>query len=352
METNKRGAGISRRAALGLGLGGMTALLTACQTAKSAELPALPRADALSADQRELLSAARREGTVTLYSSNDPSVVDNIVAAMDHYDIKVDFQRLNSAPLAQRYSAEAQAGKVVADVIVTGDPMFADDAGANGWLAGIGSLPALAEWPARFKTDHYPILSVNPYCLGLNTELTDGTPREWTYAVDPKWEGQLVMANPATTGTVNLAAWNLLRERYGDDFLRQVGARKPNLFDSATSAMQQVAAGAGAVFMLSSVVSVQAMKKLGAPVAAVVPADAPTTGIESAACVSAKAPHPNAARFLLNFFMTGPGQKILNPVSSSPADAPGTPALPAKFVRPDYTKAKANKSRLLKLLDA
>ena len=55
-------------------------------------------------------------------------------------------------PLGQRYSAEADAGKVVADTgTVVSDVVFMDEAVSK--LAKIDSLPALAEWPRNQRNE-------------------------------------------------------------------------------------------------------------------------------------------------------------------------------------------------------
>ena len=58
--------------------------------------------------------------------------------------------------------------------------------------------------------------------------------------------------------------------------------------------------------------------------------------------VSARADHPNAARLVLNFFLSPDGQQMLNQNGYSPLPGlPGVSVLPDDYVAVDQTKAKA-----------
>lgn len=339
---------ISRRASLGLGAGlGLSAILAACSRPSAAVDPSN-----LSSELQSLAEAAQKEGTVTYYTSNDQSVVDQLVQAMDSFEIDMQVQRLNSGPLAQRYTAEAQAGKFVGDVVAIGDPLFAASALKEGWFAPIGDVPGVDSWPEQFTNDGYAIISINPYGLGFNTEKVTTKPDDWEFALDSKWANQVMMTDIRTGGPVGTAAWQVLQNQYGDDFLESFAALKPRLYDSATPAAQQLSAGAGSLFMLCSAVTTAQLIDQGAPLGNLIPDEVPTTGIETAACISAKTDHPNAAKFLLAFLLSDQGQKILNSASSSPNNAPETAALPKSFVRPDYDAATddAKKQKIVKLL--
>jgi iron(III) transport system substrate-binding protein len=352
VRTNEYTSGrpLSRRAALrGLGLGGAAVLLGGCGGGGSGSGSA--STTPLTAHEQELLDAAQNEGTVTLYTSTEQSIIDNLVQAVaDRYDIMLQFQRLNSSQLGQRYTAEAEVGNVVADIALTGDQALGDAFAEKGLLAPISSVPAVAEWPADFTTDFSVILSINPYSMGINTNLVTERPQDWTFLLDPRWNGQIISVDLNNVGLVAFAAWDMLRREYGDDFLRGVGAQRLRLYDSGPSTVQQLAAGAGAIYVPCSLTQAASMTAQDAPVEGVLPANAPITGVESPAFLSANAPNPNAAKLLLTFLVSPDGQKILNQVASSPNNTPGTPALPQRYVRPDFASTAAAKDELIQLL--
>jgi len=65
------------------------------------------------------VDAAKKEGTLTLYTDQPPATDDATVKAFkDAYGIDVQYVALNSVPIQQRYSTEAQAGVFAADVLI------------------------------------------------------------------------------------------------------------------------------------------------------------------------------------------------------------------------------------------
>jgi iron(III) transport system substrate-binding protein len=87
----------------------------------------------------------------------------------------------------------------------------------------------------------------------------------------------------------------------------------------------------------------------GAPIKEVTPAR--TTGVETMSAVTAGAPHPNAAKLVLNYMLTPEGQAVLNADSTSPLpNIPGTRPLPAQYVSPPIAEAAAQADQLVSLL--
>ncbi len=349
----------SARAGVTLAACGLAAAvaLTACgspapaaSTSSSSTNLVTGEAEAWNVPQ-DLVDAAKAEGTVTLYTSSEQSIVDNLTSALqDKYGITLQAQRLNSSQLAQRYSAEASVKNVVADVIVTGDATLADQFGGEGWLQDIREVPGTDQWPSEFTTDKSVVLSINPYSMGINTSLIPNKPTDWKFLLDPSLKGQLITLDLKNVGLVAFAAWDLLLKTEGEDFLRQLNQQDLRLYDSGPSAVQQLAAGSGSLYFPASLTQAASMTSQGAPVEGVLPTDAPITGAETPAFLSTDAPHPNAAKLLINFMMSPDGQKILNQVASSPNGTPGTPAVPANYQRPDLASAAADKDQIIQLL--
>ena len=160
----------------------------------------------------------------------------------DRYGVAVSTLRLTGGPLAQRYGAEADAGNVVADVIVNGDPIVLNDWISKGYITSIDSLPSLGTWPKEYWNGSFGVASIGPCTLTWNTSLVPDGLKNWQDIVDPKWKGQILINDPRASNT-NVAIWLLLRETYGDDFLRSFAAQEPRAVDSTVPGNQQVAAG-------------------------------------------------------------------------------------------------------------
>ena len=68
------------------------------------------------------LEQARGEGTVILYTSLDTKIVDSIIASFtEKYGIKVEYYRGGSADVTSKVLAEADAGRLQADIVDASD---------------------------------------------------------------------------------------------------------------------------------------------------------------------------------------------------------------------------------------
>ena len=183
---------------------------------------------------------------MTVYSLADPSILTKLQTAFqDEYGITLNFQRLVDAQLEQRFGAEADTGNVQFDLIMTGDPIFADQAVSKGWLAKIDSLPALATWPKDFWNGAYARIGIGTVGMAWNSNVVGpgDAPKDWSDATKPFFEGKLVMADPRTAAA-NMAWVYQMRQWYGDDFLKGIAAQNPVWTQSVVPGAQSLASGA------------------------------------------------------------------------------------------------------------
>lgn len=349
MRTARRVFGGSLAAAMML-------LLSACGSGggggESGEGGALAGAVEEASGMEELVAAAEEEGRLIFYSVPDEAVAQGIAKEFSsRYDIEVEFVRLVSADLAQRYAAEAESGVPAADLILMSDSPFFDDALGEGWLtplteAGIPDYPG--DFPEEFLVDDgvSAVVSVNPTVLGYNTELVTETPEDWTVLTDPKWKGKVQISDP-TTSDANVYFWDLIREEYGEDLLRQIGANQPTLSGGAVPSAQAIAAGEGAIAVPAVSVILDGLKAEGAPVDYVMP-DV-TTGSEIAIGISTEAANPNAARLFAHFLLTKEGNELLTLPYNTASPYGGN--LPAGYKRPN-PEALDRREEIYELLGA
>ena len=196
------------------------------------------------------------------------------------------------------------------------------------------------------------LINIQPETIAWNTNLVkqEDVPKDWPDVLDPKWKGQIMTADPRNA--ISLMAWcQLMRQKYGDDFLRKYGAQQLKLVNSTVPGSQQMAAGAAALLVPDIHAPVAALQADKAPVADFVPDF--TTGIEGPGAVVAKAPHPNAARLLFNYLLTPEGQHAQNAetgASSVLPNIPDTPPLPKNYTSLNLAEVKAASGQILELL--
>ena len=261
-------------------------------------------------DEATLVAAAKKEGRLTIYSNADPAALERALKGFTaKYGMSPDVQRLTGAALAQRFTAEYQSGVFLADFFISSDPVFPKDAVKKGWLLRVDDLPSLTNWPAADTRDGLVSLGLNPYTLCYNTTLVpSGVVTGWEALNDPRWRGKVLVGDPRVLASARL--WYVaIRHKFGDDFLRQLGSHAA-FSPSAVPGLQQLAAGAVALYGPATYLNALDIIERGAPVVNLL-IDPIVVSVPWAALV-AKAPHPNAARLLLNYIMSPEGQALYN----------------------------------------
>jgi ABC-type Fe3+ transport system substrate-binding protein len=284
----------------------------------------------VQAADNALYDAAKQEGQVVWYTSlivNQAArpLVDAF--SKKYPGIEVRYARGDSGPNAIKVMNEARAGKVEGDVfdgIATTPPLL---------RAG------LVEKFAPSDADKYPPALRDPdgrwnalvlYFLtpGINTQLV-GQDEIKTAAdlLDPKWRGKIAWGTEPSSGAPVYvgAVLATMGEDKGMAFLRALAKQDIVNVDATNRAiLDQVILGqyaiALSIFNHHAVLSAQK----GAPVKwlKVEPIPAPFHCIG----LVRNAPHPNAARLLIDFLLSEEGQQTFADVGYLPA----LPSVPAK----------------------
>ncbi len=300
---------------------GQDAKAAAAKASKAVAAPTVSAADkrAAQADLEALIKAAKAEGEVVFYAAPTENVNKRVGEAfLKKYGVRYSFIRAGSTQLEQRYSTEAEAGNIAADMMVNagGAPAFVEMANKKGWTESVSQvgLPVIksGEFPARFVTGPTAIVSISPWLIAYHTSSVKGSdvPKDWPDLLDAKWKGRILLSNPSVSDAY-VDFWGLLYDKYGDSFFTLL---KPNLRPVGTGvqASQGLGAGEGSFLVPAVVAQVMEPKSKGAPLDMVTLPF--TTGVEQHIVLTlrSKARHPNAARLFANFAMSQEGNKIFN----------------------------------------
>lgn len=318
----------------------LVALLATVLTLSACNKPADPGAVAAPDN---LGAAAKKEGSVTLYSSVEEAASTAFAKAFtDKYGITVDVVRLTSAQLQQRFSAEAQAGAPAADAMLISRTGFTAEGVKNGWLtpladAGLPDFPGKLDPKFVLAAEGTATAIIQPAGIAYNTNLVPASeaPKTWTDLLNPKWKGKIAIPDPASSASY-IGEWLVVDKASGGDLLTRFGALTPKKYASGVPAAAAVAAGEAAFSVMGLASHIADPKAKGAPIAFVAP-DL-TSGAEVVPAIAAKAKHPNAARLLVSFALSETGSKTLADAAGavSPYD---TSKLPKQYVSPDLTGA-------------
>jgi len=294
-----------------------------------------------------LIEAARKEGKGSFYAVTDPTIIQAFTAKFkEKYGIELEITRLISGALGQRLTTEFDSGNPVADLVFDTDKLLQESLAAKGMFSDLGNIPGLEAYPASTKSPYSVVVSHIPYSLVWNTSLVKDPPKGWQDLTDPKWKGRLMFIDPKVGGSP--AQWHILmRETYGDEFIRGLG-QNGTMAPSVVPGLQQIAAGAKGVYAPGIHQVVVGLLSKDAPIGEIFPQ--PTISSDTSMLIMKKAPHPNIARLLAAFTLSVDGQAVLNKDGFSPIpNVPGTLPLP-KLANPDLHNAKEKIEPILGLL--
>jgi iron(III) transport system substrate-binding protein len=281
-----------------------------------------------------LIEAAKKEGEVVWYTTQIiGQLVRPVSAAFEKkYGVKVRALRANSTETAVKIINESRAGKPQCDVFDgTSTVVPLKKAGyVLQWL------PEHARnYPVRYKDAEGYWVAANLFFLapGFNTSLVPrgSEPQTYPALLDPKWRGKMAWSTttsssggPGFIGTV-LAE---MGEQQGMAYLRELARQRiANIGSAAREVLDQVIAGEYAiglqVFNHHTVISA----RKGAPVDWI--RMEPITETLSVISVHKNAPHPNAAKLLVDFIISREGQEIFRAAEYLPADPAVPPLTPA-----------------------
>ena len=320
--------------------------------ALTAAAPLLRPSAANAASDPAVVAAARREGTVSLYTSASTGPSNAIAEAFRRkYGIAVTVYRAGSADIATRVQTEEAAGRPQADALIIEEPALSL---VRPFLATYDS-PERAAIPAEYKAPTATLIRMYTAQIGWNTRAVTAAnaPKDWTDLLDPKWRGRFGSLDPRVTATT--LAWQVMvGNLYGPTFLQRFGANQPKLYASTNAMSQAIVSGEIDLGLTNSFGIIQ-MAETGAPMSGVMPRNTVLFGGNVA--VFARAPRPNAARLFCDFACSGEGQTIINVAGATipthpEASAPkaGNLAEMSKvhtFVQPDYAQIIADTPRLL-----
>ena len=306
-------------------VGGLAALLGSCTGAALAQPPPpSPHAAVYNykgADRNaRLLERAKQEGSVSIYTSLAPTEAAPLVEAFEKKTgVKVNLWRALSDSVVKRAVTEAQAKRHVVDVVETNGPEM-ESLAREQVLAEFFS-PYLADLPADIVPKHglwvpdrlnFFVVAYNP-----NKVKAAELPKTYEGFLDPKWKGRIALeATDAEWMAGVVKTWG---EARGMDFMRKLGATRPDMRKGHVLLAQLISSGEVDVGLTAYHANAQSFKKRGAPVdwAPVEPVIARPQGIG----VARHAPHPNAALLFVDFMLSPEAQEMLSAMGRTPASS-------------------------------
>lgn len=275
-------------------------------------------AAAASADPR--IEQAKKEGEVLWYTAmNVPDTEAVRKPFLQRYPfITLTVLRAPGEKVRTRILTEARANRFVWDV-VSFNLLDMDALNREGLLAAYASAETRSGYPpgAVDPGGRWAAIYVRQYVIGYNTRLVkpDQAPKAWSDLLSPQWTAKLAIDES------DVEWYAAMTDYWGRDktvtFMRALSRQKPQQRRGHHLLTRLLVAGDFPLALVHAN-EIEKEKQDGAPVDWVKTFD-PIITSPSQVGVSAKAPHPAAARLLVDFLLSQEGQRAIRDRGRVPA---------------------------------
>ena len=195
-------------------------------------------------------------------------------------------------------------------------------------------------------------VSVNTVVYATNTQLVPAAdvPRSALDFLKPLFAGKLITTDPSEDDA-GLSIFNLIVQKYGWDYMDKYTAQKPTFVTSGHQAVSNAIASGEKLATFDSTSTTPRLKAEGKPIEPVFSRDDATPVFLVGAAIFKDAPHPNAAKLYLNWYMAKE-QQSRSGTYSPRADVPPPPGmkpLSAYNIDSGYRKLVTDEARLMEL---
>ena len=280
-------------------------------------------------DWEKTLAAAEKEGEISIYGQSRAGVGKALLAFKDAYPkIKINFVGSSGSDLAKKIMAEKRAGKHLVDISVGGGGTMVLVYHKAGLLQPMPPqliLPEVLDQTKWWSKKHlysdpegqHVFMAQGDAGSGIaaiNTNFVKpGEIQSWWDLLAPKHRGKIVMTDPDSAG--NIGNWRFIyySADLGPKFIRRLLTETQVSFaENEHQMMDWVGAGKYHMHVLAKFENTENARKQGLPVMQIFSEkEGDTISSGSGHIVAFKnAPHPNATRVYVNWFLSREGQLI------------------------------------------
>ncbi len=292
---------------------------------------------------------ARKEGKVVITGNVGPAADVLRKVLNEKFGINPEFMVGRGAEVAQKIKSEQIAGLYTYDVILSTTMNIILYLKPEGRVDRIDTgliLPEVKDpklwyqgqipWVDVEKRYHLAFFAVPKSGVVINGQMvTQKDINSYYDLLDPRWKGKILINDPTVSGAGN--AWfTPLAEEIGLEYFSKLLRQEPLVLRDQRLMTEWVARGKYPILLGSDENTAAEFIKAGAPITGIqMKEGAYTTQSNGAVSIPVKAPHPNAAKVVLNWVLSKEGGTVLSEAmltQSSRVDVP-TDFLPVYDVR-------------------
>jgi ABC-type Fe3+ transport system substrate-binding protein len=303
----------------------------------------------------QIYEAAKAEKTLVLWGAGPSAGYEAAARAFEQQypGIKVTLMGGFSNVLNAKIEEQLSAKKVETDVLV-----FQTVQDFVGWnkrgllmhfkpegfeTIGVGAKDPDGAWIA---------VNANPLFYGYNTDelAADEVPKSALDFLKPKFKGRLITAYPADDDATLYDFYTIVR-KYGWSYMDRYMAQQPKFIQGHLGVARSLGSGESLASFDNTIGSTNTAKREGGKLALAAPARDRLPMFFTSEAILKDAPHPNAAKLYVSWFLSKEQQSRIG-VYSSRADVPppaGLMPLSGYRLANDYLKFVTDQKRLAAL---
>ena len=308
-------------------------LIFCCLSSTSAGVGAQTAKPAWQADWDKTVELAKKEGKVVVSLPASAELRAGIERLFEkRYGIDVEPIVGRASTVVRKMIEESKAGVRYVDLHMGGSESVVTGMLPEGIIDPMESYMLLPEvkdpkqwWGGHIWVDNpkkfvYSTLAYQSESLWFNSQLMKAADvRSFDDLLDEKLKGRIGILDPRTPGS-GASMWSYLREVKGEDYLRKLVGQKLSLSRDQRVLAEILAKGKIALVLGLTYYSYAPFIKAGLPVE---PLPVPKEGVYVSGgsghlVVLKNAPHANAARLFLNWFMSREGQEVYSKAMHQP----------------------------------
>lgn len=270
----------------------------------------------------KVVEAAKKEGTLTIYSFNLVGDIGTAVsrAFKDKYGISPDIITGRGAEFLERLKTERRIGKLLADVN-DGSSAFVKSMIKEGLTVSVAKeLPVLRE-KGVWRVDPFSADPVDRHAAAMNFTIwspwinvkqvkAGEEPRVWKDLLAPKWKGMMMLTDPTTSPGAQQYFVPLIREKVIDeDFLKAIYRQDIKIAGTLPDEGLTLSRGERVLSIRGSDSTYPRFVTEGAPIKAIDLEDGVIV-TANPLLVALDGPHPNAAKLYYNWFLSKEGLRV------------------------------------------
>lgn len=281
-------------------------------------------AKSAAAGWEKTVEAARKEGKVIVSIPAGAELRKGIEKNFQQrFGIEAELNVGRASSIVGKIQQESKSGVAGFDVHMGGSESLVTGLLSQGILTPLQPAMMLKEvsdaanwwgghiWVDNAKRYIYASQAYQVENIWCNTDFVKNDEiRSLNDLLNPKWAGKIGYLDPRTAGA-GASMWAFLWKLKGEDYLRKLAAQKLVLGQDQRILAESLAKGKIAVVMGLSYYSLLPFAKAGLPVKSVrTPRDETyVSGGSGNVTIIKSAPHPNAAKVFLNWFLGPEGQE-------------------------------------------